>query len=314
MNGTSPRQIWNSLLCRRSSQGWRKVHFIVPHQMWGSALTRGHQISRALNRKGVYSRVLDLSSGEQQIQVIKNSVVVFIKVAFRGRPDLLTRLKGKGNILIWDPIDGLVDLKGEEGVKLFDGVMLPNRECEERMRPFFREDCRCGIIYHHWDPRIRKNRARGYGLVYLGDTTPENINPAYIEGIPELNILKCNSVKTFKENNLLGKIRDYNCHFSVREKDHDSFYYKPNTKLSFASATDSNIILSREFSNVELLDPAYPYYADGDLESVRRAVQYSRETYGTKVWDQALAMIRDVRERTSIKRIADDYIRFFKSF
>jgi len=116
---------------------------------------------------------------------------------------------------------------------------------------------------------LRPNRAKNFNLVYVGDL--ENIDEMYIKNIKELTHLPWMS----KQKISFKKILNYNCHFSVREENTNEFKYKPNTKLSCASATDSNIILSRDSSFIELLDEAYPYYAKSDLKSVEDMVKYT---------------------------------------
>ena len=109
-------------------------------------------------------------------------------------------------------------------------------------------------------------------------------------------------------------MKSYNCHLFVRTEDIDSFKYKPNAKISFASATHSNIVLSKDCSNLELMDSSYPYYTNNDLASVINAVKFSKETFKTKIWSDALKMINNVKKRTSIKQIGKDYRGFIRKF
>ncbi|MCK5082170.1 MAG: hypothetical protein KAR31_04620, partial [Candidatus Omnitrophica bacterium] len=90
--------------------------------------------------------------------------------------------------------------------------------------------------------------------------------------------------------------------------------YKPNAKLAFASGMCANIILSRDCSNMELLDERYPYYTDSDLASVIKTAAFARSSYGTKTWNEALEMIKDVRKDLSLNRISQLYLQFLGQF
>lgn len=298
--------------------GKKKVYFLAENPYSASTTTRGRIIGEELQRNGIYSFVFNLryesESDYKKIKRIKNSRIIFIKRAFKDISDLLVLLKGNGNTLIWDPLDELENLKEDKDVQMFDGVIWANKKCAEDMTSYFRKDCMGKVIYHHWDPRCEINNAEGYRLLYFGDPTPENIAQEYIDHIKNINIERCTNIKDVTMNDLFRKIREYNCHFSVRKDGEGSSHYKPNVKLVIASATGSNMILSRDISNIEMLDSAYPYYTNSDLKSVQAAVSYSRETYGSETWKRGLDMMRDIRERTSVKKIGQDYIEFLNQF
>lgn len=306
------KQYWNLLINRNAGEKGKRIHFLVPNFHIGSAITRGCQISGQLNKLGIYSRVFELDYRPKKLEQVKDSIFIIVKAASQNSADIFSILKKNGNILIWDPLDSLVELRSDPEARMFDGVIFMNDQCIGETADYFRKDCRYGVVPHHWDKRCRVNHASRYKLLYFGDTTPENIAPEHIREIKNLHCLRCNSEQLFID--LLQEIRDYNCHFSVREDHSESFKYKPAVKLSFASATDSNIILSRDYSNLELLDASYPYYTSGDLKSVKEAVAYSKETYGSKIWESALDMIRKVRKRTSIESVCRDYIQLAKCF
>lgn len=306
------QRYYNFAITKFSKAKWRRTHFLVANRHIGSTLTRGDQISQQLNQLGIYSRVFELDYSLKRVEDIKDSIFIIVKAAPQNKYDILSALKKNGNILVWDPVDSLEDLRGEAEASLFDGVILSSNKCKDETVSYFRNNCAYGVIPHHWDRRCLVNHAQDYQLLYFGDTTPENISQEYINEIEELHTEKCSNEKSFL--NILRSIAGYNCHFSVREDHSDSFKYKPAVKVSFASATNSNIILSRDYSNVELLGASYPYYTDSNLESVKKTVQYSKETFGTKVWVDALAMMKDVRERTSIYNVCNEYIRYLKYF
>lgn len=297
----------------------KKVYFIVQSKNYGSAIMRGYQMSRQLQKEGIHTSVIDLSYDYRSAVKIRDSIVIFVKNAIRKNRILVAALKENKNILIWDIIDCIVeqydsvqDFLDEEGeiLIIFDGVIFANCKSRRDWQQYFKNSCISEVIYHHWDPRLKPNCAKEFSLAYVGG--PENLNEEYLKNIPELGLLPWSGV--IGEGQLFEKILNYNCHFSIREKGSDDFNYKPNAKLSCAAATNSNIILSRDPSFTELLDSLYPYYTNSDLESVKKILKLAQETYGTKIWHNALDMMDEVRKQTSLERICKDYIQYLKHF
>ena len=280
---------------------------------------RGYQVSRQLQRNGIRANVIDLSCNHRKVKNIKNSTVIFVKNAICKNYALINFLKENKNTLIWDIVDCIMEQYDsvqeffndeKDIIKIFNGVIFPNHRGKEDWSHYFKSDCFHDVIYHHWDPRLKPNRAKNYQLAYIGG--PENLKEEYADTIRELSVLKWSGILGGR--NLFRRILDYNCHFSVRGEGTDDFNYKSNTKLSCASATNSNIVLTRDPSFAELLDSSYPYYTSSDMESVKKTVRYSKETYQTEIWYKALDMMREVRERTSIGKICKDYIQYLSRF
>ena len=296
----------------------RKIYFLAENPYSASTTVRGHVIRDQFLQDGVYSFVFDLEyelkTGFAKLKKIKNSYIIIIKRAFKNEGNLLEILKANGNTLIWDPLDELTTLKDDQDVKMFDGVIWANKRCQRDMQSYLCEDCLAAVIPHHWDPRCAQNNAEEYRLVFLGDPTPGNIASEYIENIKDIQIESCSNVKDMKDKDLFTKALEYNCHFSVRKEDTDDFKYKPNAKLAFASGMCANIILSRDCSNMELLDERYPYYTDSDLASVIKTAAFARSSYGTKTWNEALEMIKDARKDLSLNRISQLYLQFLGQF
>jgi glycosyltransferase involved in cell wall biosynthesis len=310
------KKLWRfAIKCARKGKT-KRVYFFVEYSQSSTAIIRGYQISAQLQKNGIQSAVLDLRFEGKKIyrklNRIKNSIIVFNKRALMNNGSCFSLLRKNRNVLIWDPVDGLIELIENKNVKQFDGIMLPNQQSINDFQQYFKKDCLLEVIHHHWDQRCLPNQAKSYSLVFVGDPTPENIDEEHIKNIEDLNIEKCNSIDDFYH--LFQKVLDYSCHFSVRKRGSSSFNYKPNVKLAFASACRANIILSRDFSNLELLDFSYPYYTNSDLKSVVNMVNYTKETYQTKIWHNALAMMEEVRKKTSLENIIKKYIEFFNRF
>lgn len=304
-----------AILKARPFKRCRNIYFLVENMALASSVLRGQQIATELLQQGVFAQVIDLSDTDpQRVRRISNGIVVFIKSAFKLQARLLEQLQRQQNILIWDPVDGLAVLCHELEVKLFDGVIFSSRRAAQHYRGSFHERCREHVIYHHWDPRCRSHQAKAFSLVYLGDTTPENLCQEHVENLRELVIEPVKLARDVKEKNLFERMMAYSCHFSVRKEEFESFIYKPAPKLALASAMGANIILSRDYSNTEILDSRYPFYTSAEMNDVLRVVDLARESYGGRTWNEALGMMRDVRERTSLRSVAREYVTQFRNY
>jgi len=294
-----------NLSLNRSHQN---VYFII-RDYWGSGVLRGFQVCRGMSELGWRSSVLDIRTDKEWVAELKDTRIVFIKKAMKRIAAILQKLKDNNNILIWDPIDGFSSLYKTVETQYFHAVIAPNNYALEKWRSYFSNGTILKVIHHHWDTRLRPNRAREFRLVYVGDVTPENISEELIKKAKDLEIVEFGTSKDSKEQqNLIEKVLSYNCHLSIRSEDTVDFCFKPNTKLSFASATNSNIILTRDKSNIELLDGSYPYYTESDVDKSLEMIRFAKETYRSSIWRQGLQMMKDVKEKTSLKKIAHHYV------
>lgn len=297
----------------------KKVYFIIPSKRYGSAIMRGYQVSRQLQKEGIHTSVIDLSCDYRNAVKIRNSIVIFVKNAVRKNHNLIAALKKNKNILIWDIVDCIIEQynsvqdfldEEQEILTIFDGTIFVNYRCRHDWQQYFKNSCISQVIYHHWDPRLKPNCAKKFSLVYVGGL--HNLKWEYLKSIPELCLLPW--VNSINDRRLFKKIVNYNCHFSIRKEGGGDFNYKSNVKLSCAAATNSNIILSRDPSFTDLLDNLYPYYTNSDLRSVQKTLKLAQETYASKIWHNALDMMSEVRNKTSLKKICRDYIQYLKHF
>ena len=217
-----------------------------------------------------------------------------------------------GNKLVLDVIDciGNDDYSLEQICKWpYDGMIFPTEELAIKAKQL-RPDMETVVLYHHWDVQhiqnIKKYKAESNELRigYIG--SPGGL--FFVEdNIDVIKVLEWEKMTTTSPY--------YNCHYSVRPTGHSQFLYKPNTKVSVAAAVGSNIITSRDLSLKSLLPDDYPYYTNTDVESVKKIVNYAKETFGSEVWNEGLEMMRELKERTSIERIVGvDYVEFLRKF
>jgi hypothetical protein len=102
---------------------------------------------------------------------------------------------------------------------------------------------------------------------------------------------------------------EYNAHYIVKP-DEAHYQYEPLTKIATAAFAQSPVIAKKDHER-ELLTNDYPYYISGMTEDdILFAIDKMRQTYQDKEWCEATAIMEDVYARTSLQRIAQDYLKF----
>ena len=276
---------------------------------WGSSLNRGVEISEQLKSIGYNASYKDPKEmGTKYLPAdTKNSVIIVLKSM--DVPEFQT-LYQNGNKLILDVIDciGNDDYSLEEICRWpYHGMIFPTEELASKAKEL-RPDLEVAVLPHHWDKRhlenVGKQNSDKLALGYIGSAGGlfhgELLKPASI-------------VHDWSEQTRTSPM--YNCHYSVRPKGESQYLYKPNSKASTAAAVGSNIITSRDKALENLLPEDYPYYTETDIDSVRDAIKYAEETYGTAVWEYGLECMKELKHKTSIEFIVENgYVEFINKF
>lgn len=272
----------------------RPIRFLKYYDK-GSTVMGADQVSAGLAARGldaaaIYPRDLPRLSG---------AIVVAVKTS-RWWDLLLARSRGNRTVL--DVQDTVVFKRKIKNIALWDGLIFKNeRQLRDFGRPFLAGG-RDRVIYHQWDPRYRPAAAaeRPFAIAYLGDRR----SFPFGERLPGVAV--CSS-------DYFRRALDFNCHLSVRAGERE-LLYKPNCKISTAAACEVNLVTTPDVSAVELLGEDYPYYTAADLESVLATIERARRDFRGETWERGLAAMRRVRERTSMDRVLDDYVRYFELF
>ncbi len=269
----------------------RKIYFVKYYDK-GSTVMGADQVSEALREKGFDARSVyprDLRGPN----AVRDSILVFIKTS--KLPDLLGA-RMRGNKLVLDVQDTAVFKRWIKNRWLYHGVIFKNRR---QLDDFSVRGALNRVIYHQWDPRYVPNTvgASDFRMAYLGLSRSLSLW-GQLPGVD------------YFDGDYFRRALDYNCHLSVREPGRE-LLYKPNCKVSTAAACLANLVTTRDESTLELLGPDYPYYAEPETGSLIAAIDKARTTLGGPEWNRGLDRMKEVRERTSMPRIADDYLRFF---
>lgn len=266
----------------------RKIYFVKYYDK-GSTLMGADQVAEALRARGVESRAIY----PPEIAALSDSVLVFIKTS--KWYDLL-RARRRGNRTVLDLQDTVVFKRRIKNRRLYDGLIFKNRR---QLDDFGDRRRLSAVIYHQWDPRYLPQSA--------GET---ELRLAYVGLARSFSLWEKVPGVTCFDDDYFRRALDFNCHLSLRETRRD-FLYKPNCKVSTAAACAANLISTPDVSTVELLGEDYPYYTGADLPQVLATIERARQGIGGAEWREGLERMREVRERTRIERIVEDYLRFF---
>lgn len=269
----------------------RPVHFVKYYDK-GSTLLGADQMAAALSERGLESRSLY----PEQLTEIRDAVLIFIKTS---RWHDLLGARRRGNSPVLDVMDTPVFKRRIKNRRLFEGFIFRS---QRTMDDFGDGGRRTVKIYQQWNPRYRPNQVDGrdFRLGYLGDP----------RSFPYWGRLE---IPCVGEEDFFEEAARFNCHISIRLAERDRLY-KPTCKISTAAACEAILITTRDEAALEVLGPGYPFYTDGDLPSVRRAIEFARESLGGALWHAGLQRLRAVREEHSLQPITDQYLEFLARF
>jgi hypothetical protein len=270
---------------------------------------RGYQIADALRKRLVDVQVIDTRQG-QSVEGIKDAICVFVK--FANPMDLEYARHGR-NVIIWNPADALATRKELPSLDAFDGIIFPSADAMNHFTTDGTPDFVPVVILGHADSRWQRTTVRRFRIAYLGSRASLPKRYRRFCSLRGLHRIYLENSHTTTMQHFFMKAATYSCHFSVREFDSAHFRFKPASKLIGAAASHANIVVSFDDSVKELLDDRYPYLVRSP-DDTRAIVQHARKTYATNEWENGLRYLADVRERTSLESIVDQYIRYFRSF
>ena len=267
----------------------RPVYFVKYYDK-GSTIMGADQVGEALRARGYEAH----SVYPKDLKDVRDSILVFIKTS---KLHHLLAARRRGNRLVLDVQDTVVFKRRIKNRWLYHALIFKNGR---QLRDFSAPGALNRVIYHQWDPRYVVNTLGGKELriAYLGLSRSLSLW-GELPGVD------------YFDGDYFRRALDYNCHLSVRDEGKE-FLYKPNCKVSTAAACGANLVTTRDESTVELLGPDYPYYAEPTTESLIATIEKARSTFGGPEWQRGLETMREVRERTSMDRIVDDYLKLFE--
>lgn len=297
----------------------------------GSGIMRGHQLYEFFkkNNHNVYFNPKD------DIFINYDETYKFIIIIIKyldKNPQLhankLKILEKKTNkLMIWDIIDTFQKTSNEKLLinsdvfkkyyKKMDIINCPNKNMMEIIKKNNPLNKNIVFIPHNWD-----NRSNIHYKKFLKNELLDNIKIAFI-GTPN-NLYDQLILSNKNELNItnLGRVLDYNnagtfnvcCCIRTKE----SAFSKPSTKSYVAASFNCCIIASKdEYGVVDLFGDDYPYYIEekyeNKLDNIKNTIKYMKDTYKTDIWYKALNIVKDVRNKTSIEYIGDQFLKIISS-
>jgi len=280
---------------------------------FGSVQLRAFQVAQAL-KKHISLEVKPLSACYQ----VKNSLIILVKLRNYTK---LRRLTGRNNTLVLDILDtiNLLDqpstifqkITGTTIKSLFkqvDAGIFCSDKTQQAYQHYFKHPNLCQTIYHHWDSRFNRSPKPNFDqikMAYFG--LPRKAYLAdKLSGIDFHDLRSYNDIKS-------GLFDQYNAHYIVKP-DKAYYQYEPLTKIATAAFAQSPVIAKKDHEQ-ELLTKDYPYYISGMTKhDILSAIDKMQQTYQDKEWHEATAIMEDVYVRTSLQRIAQDYLKFINQF
>lgn len=249
------------------------------------------------------------------ITKFRKHLFVLFHIKFRKVPIHFLKIKEKYKIVIWDVIDALSSTTSrtlfdnelfQEKYEISDIINCPNNNMKSLIEKHNVLEKKIYAIPHNWDPRIVKYLEKHHKKItefekpvigYLG-TPSSKKEEAKISEIKNINFMGA----VFNKNNI-GK---FNCLCSLRSKKYS--FGKPATKAYVAASLDSIIVAYYdEYGVRDLYGEDYPYYIKkdeiNDIDNIRKTINYINNTYKTEIWEKALTISREVKEKTSIEYI-----------
>ena len=271
----------------------------------GSYTYRARQIAPYVNALGV--ETLCLVGGHDCRLTRPGDIVVFVKFFHEA---LANMLKARRCKIVFDLIDVLVSFQFRRMTlpKDVDGIIFPNsqlmKDKENEMAPSMWRK----VIHHHADPRIHKTDFSHFKLGYYGDVSDKTLSK--FNRWNKNDGIGLEVYHTKDTGGWINHLKECSCHFSFRQLvGSRSSVKKPSTKVVVAAASGANIVATKDAAFLDLLDPSYPFYIPAPTEvDMLRTVNKARASYGSKEWKRGLDMMRQVNQKTTPEKIAQDFV------
>lgn len=249
-----------------------------------SAQLRADQIA---NKLGAQCFLNDLPEN------LEDETVIFVKDA---NSDLVFEAARQGARIVYDPIDTFAypdRVRYKTWYGCVDTVICFNRKMADSLNRWFSE---AAIIPHQWDARIEGTANMDmFRPVYIGYkfNWPSMVQTHGIQMICEPEVM-------------LQAAPEFNCHVSIREPGSSQAMMKPATKVSIAAAVGAVCITTPDESMVELLPKEYPYWCM-TVDSFPKILEKAKDEFNGPVWNRALEIMAEVKEKTSLNTISEKY-------
>lgn len=263
------------------------------HQRYfGSTVMRGEQLSKMAMAKidnNIVFSSIDYS--------YKNCILFLTKWAvYSLKVKDLEKLKSKGNVLIFDMLDGIPP---ENKINYADIFIASSKSIYNDYKKTLPKNKTVFLVDHYVDPRIIKNKKLKHTKLkigYFGEIDNTFLTPKIreiVDVIPVSNIEQ--------DQKWIGKLPNYNFHYAIRVR-RDVYPNKPFLKGFTAAYSNSNILIQdSETEAVRWLGKKYPYLLKGNVteRKVLKMLSYIKDSYNGHEWNQGLKVMNKIKNKLS---------------
>jgi hypothetical protein len=284
------------------------IHFVYAESTrdYGSTVMRGKQLSK-IAQKYSGKRVYFTSTDYQY----KNCILFLTKWAiYKLSLKDLKKLKDRKNKFIFDLVDGELPAKKK---KFADVIVAAAESTYKKYKRSLPKSSKIVLVDHHADPRIStvdwSIRTKKLKVGYFGELINTLVTPKIekrVDFIPVSN--------TEQNDDWFKELPKYNLHYAIRKK-RDVYPNKPFLKGFTAAHCGANILIqASEEEVVKWLGKDYPYLLKGRVTEKRvlEMLDHIKKSYGSKEWERGLAIMRDVRAKTSEEVIGKQLVKLFQ--
>lgn len=304
----------------------KTIYFIGVKNNPSSHYLRGKQIVDKLKNKynlNIITTPDNLIPNKKNLNPnkIHNSIIVLIKkskIKSGKELKIINILKKNNNIIIHDLIDSNYNdiLKDRN---YYDAYICCNNFYKEMLKKHLNKEVY--NIPHHLDFRfnnIKKKNIQEVKLVYLGAVNYRHeTNCYFIKELKKdynLDLIGGQFGNSDQIKKLISRVSNYNVHVDIRNKKTINYKMKPGTKTTVAAAFNSIIITTKHPGAYDLLGPDYPYYCECDYSSVKKTINFVKETFNKKEWHIASEILNNVKKKTHIDNIIKYYYDMFNKY
>lgn len=283
------------------------VHFLFAkkYQYSGSTVMRGQQLSQIAQQTlpGNYHITYT-----QPSIFFRNSYLFLTKgVVKTSSLRFLSRMKKRGNVLIFDPIDEPVP---PDKVRFADIIVAASRTARNKYTEIFPAS-RIELVDHHVDPRIStldfSNQPAVFQAGYFGELINTVITPRIKR---QVDFIHTDTSK--QDESWFKQLPNYNFHYAIR-KVQKEYPDKPFLKGFSAARCNANILIQAEPEALSWLGEDYPYILHGPVNqtTILQALDKARASYGSAEWRKGLEIMQDIKRQTSNQAIGKQLRRLF---
>jgi glycosyltransferase involved in cell wall biosynthesis len=277
----------------------RTIHFVYleKKQFFGSSVMRVQQLAK-IAKEFTSEPKIDVSPLSADF---RGSILFLTKWALEGLNDRsLDVLKSRNNKLIFDPVDAFLP---EDKARYADIIVAASKTAFEDYKKTF-QGKKIILVDHHVDPRLKgvdwSKRPSQLRIGYFGELVNTFATSAIKKKVDFVQ------VDTFRQtNDWIERLPNYNTHYAIRQI-RQMDYHKPFLKGFTAAHCNSNILIQDSQKEALLwLGEDYPYLLNGEVteKKVLDKLDHIKESYGSAEWKRALAVMEEIKQKTSEEAI-----------